>query len=319
MHRVLTALTLAALAAAVGGDLVESTHAQQTLSRELEWAAEMAGLNSTYRITPNVTYLTASNTELKLDVYEPLGATRPAPTVVYTHGGGWGAGSKEGSSLTFLPYLQMRWSVVNVEYRFASTASAPAAVEDTLCALRWVFRNAKQYNFDTTRVITSGESSGGHLALMNGMTPPSAGLDRQCPGPEAPKVAAIVNWYGPSDVANLLDGPNMRPWAVAWLGSQLNREEVARRVSPITYVRPGLPPILTIHGDADPVVPYAQSVRLHEALTKAGVPNQLFTVRGGRHDAPKGFTPAEMRAAFATIVQFLDSHGLANRESAGSR
>lgn len=295
---------------AVSGGLVEPSLAQQSLSPELEWAAEMAGLNSTYRLTPNITYLTASNVPLKLDVYEPLGSGRVTPTLVYTHGGGWGGGSKEGSSLTFLPYLRMRWSVVNVEYRFASTALAPAAVEDTLCALRWVYRNAKQYNFDTSRIVTSGESSGGHLALMNGMTPASAGLDRQCPGPEALKVAAIVNWYGPSDVVNLLDGPNMRTWAVGWLGSQANREETARRVSPITYVRPGLPPILTIHGDADPVVPYEQSVRLHQALTKAGVPNQLLTIPGGRHDAPKGFAPNELRTAFATIVQFLGSHGL---------
>src|SRR5512138_1666178 len=170
MHRFFLALGATALLGIVGG-FVGITDAQQALSPELAWAADMAGLNSTYRITSNVTYLTTSNTALKLDVYEPLGATRPTPTLVYTHGGGWGAGSKEGSSLTFLPYLQMRWSVVNVEYRFASTALAPAAVEDSLCALRWVFRNAKQYNFDVSRVVTSGESSGGHLALMNGMTP----------------------------------------------------------------------------------------------------------------------------------------------------
>jgi acetyl esterase/lipase len=303
-------LAIATAIVAVIGVVVEPTLAQQPLSPELGWAADMAGLNSTYRITPNITYLTASNTALKLDVYEPLNAGRPTPTLVYTHGGGWGGGSKEGSSLTFLPYLQMRWSVVNVEYRFASVALSPAAVEDTLCALRWVIKNAKQYNFDTTRIVTSGESSGGHLALMNGMVPASAGLDRQCPGPEELKVAAIVNWYGPSDVANLLSGPNMRTWAVGWLGSQSNREEIAKRVSPITYVRPGLPPILTIHGDADPVVPYEQSKRLHEALTKAGVPNQLLTIPGGRHDAPKGFTPNELRNAFSTIVQFLGSHGL---------
>jgi len=303
-------LAIATAAVAVIGVVVEPSRAQQSLSPELAWAAEMAGLNSSYRVTPNITYLTASNTALKLDVYEPLDAGRPTPTLLYTHGGGWGGGSKEGSSLTFLPYLQMRWSVVNVEYRFASVALSPAAVEDTLCALRWVYKNAKQYNFDTSRIVTSGESSGGHLALMNGMVPASAGLDRQCPGPEELKVAAIVNWYGPSDVVNLLSGTNMRTWAVGWLGSQANREEMARRVSPITYVRPGLPPVLTIHGDADPVVPYEQSKRLHEALTKAGVQNQLLTIPGGRHDAPKGFAPSELRTAFATIVQFLGSHGL---------
>ena len=311
---VMTAVALAAV-----GIVVEPSQTQQQLPADLGWAAELAGFNSTYRLTPDITYLTASNTALKLDVYEPLDTARPTPVLVYTHGGGWSAGSKEGSSLAFLPYLQMRWSVVNVEYRFASIAPAPAAVEDTLCALRWVYRNAKQYNFDTTRIVTSGESSGGHLALMNGMAPASAGLDRQCPGSEEARVAAIVNWYGPSDVVDLLAGPNMRPWAVGWLGSALNRDEIAKRVSPIAYVRPGLPPILTIHGDADPVVPYQQSVRLHQALTKAGVPNQLLTIPGGRHDAPKGFAPSELRTAFGTIVQFLASHGVSNTVATARR
>jgi acetyl esterase/lipase len=59
-------------------------------------------------------------------------------------------------------------------------------------------------------------------------------------------------------VNDLLDGPNRRTFAVQWLGSALNREEIAKRVSPIEYVRSGLPPVMMIHGDADPVAPYQQ-------------------------------------------------------------
>ena len=289
---------------------VQPIQAQVPLSPELGWAAEMSGLNSSYRLTPNITYLTANNVDVKLDVYQSLKASAPAPTLLYTHGGGWTGGSKEGSSLTFLPYLQMGWNVVNIEYRVGSVSPAPAAVEDCLCAQRWVYRNAKQYNIDTSRLVVSGESSGGHLALMSGMAPASAGLDRQCPGPENLKVAAIISWYGPTDVVELLDGPNMRTYAVNWLSSQTNREEIARRVSPLSYVRPGLPPILIVHGDADPVVPYSQSVRLRDALTKAGVPNELVTVPGGRHNAPMGFTPEELRKIWASIVAFLGKQGL---------
>ena len=70
---------------------------------------------------------------------------------------------------------------------------------------------------------------------------------------------------------------------MSWIGSATNREEIAKRVSPLTYVRPGLPPVLTIQGDADPVVPYSHSLRLNDALEKAGVPHQLITVPGGKH------------------------------------
>lgn len=317
MHRwsPVAAITAFIASGFVGGFL----RAQEPLNPELGWAAELAGFNSAYRVTPNIIYLTASNAAVTLDVYEVLEGKGLAPTLVYTHGGGWIAGSKEASALALLPYLQMRWNIVNVEYRPASVALAPAAVEDTLCALRWVYRNAKQYNVDTTRIVTSGESSGGHLALISAMLPASAGLDRQCPGPEVLKVAAVVNWYGPSDVVDLLEGSNMRPWAVGWFGSQPSRQELATRVSPITHVRAGLPPILTIHGDADPVVPYEHSVRLHQALTKAGVPNQLLTIPGGRHDAPKGFAASELRRAFATIAQFLDTHRLRNTVATARR
>ena len=117
------------------------------------------------------------------------------------------------------------------------------------------------------------------------------------------QVAAIVNWFGITDVNELLDGPNMKGYAVTWLASLTNRDEVAKRVSPLTYIRAGLPSIISIHGDADPTVPYTQGVRLHDALQKAGVRNQLVTIPGGKHG---GFTDAEMVRAYTEIRAFLD-------------
>jgi acetyl esterase/lipase len=246
----------------------------------LGWAAR---LENTYRILPNVTYLTASNWDAKLDLFLTRTPDKPLPTILFIHGGGWTGGVKEGRDLAILPYLDMGLNVVNVEYRLARVAPAPAAVEDCRCALRWVIQHAKEYGVDVNRLVVAGDSAGGHLALTTGMLPASAGLDRQCPGPDNLKVAAIVNWYGIADVNELLDGPNMKPYAVAWLASAPDRDQIAKRVSPLTYVRAGLPPVFTIHGDADPTVPYTQSVRLHKALTDAGVANELMTVPGGKH------------------------------------
>jgi acetyl esterase/lipase len=265
-----------------------------------------------YRAVPNITYLTANNTDLKLDMYQARGQSVPQPTVIYIHGGGWTGGSKETNVLNLLPYMEMGWNVVNVEYRLARISLAPAAVEDCLCALRWVIRNAREYNVDTSRIVVTGNSAGGHLALTTGMIPPSAGLDRQCPGPEELKVAAIVNWYGITDVADLLDGTNRRAYAVAWLGSMENRKDIAARVSPLTYVRSGLPPVLSIQGDADPTVPYSHSVRLHAALEKAGVPNKLITVPGGMHG---NFKPEEYPHLYTEIRDFLAKYNLLKRGS----
>jgi len=277
---------------------------QAQLSPSATWAAWAFG---EYRSVPNITYLTANNYEAKLDVYAPRTTSGPAPVLMYIHGGGWVGGTKESAFLVTLPYLEMGWAVVNVEYRLGRVSLAPAAVEDCRCALRWIYRNAKTYNFDTSRIVTTGHSAGGHLALTTGMLQATAGLDRQCPGEEDLKVAAIVNWFGITDVVDILDGPNMKTYAVAWMGSMTNRDEIGRRVSPLTYVRPGLPPTITIHGDADPIVPYSHAVRLREALDKAGVPNQLVTVPGGKHG---GFTREETLKAYTAIRAFLEKHNL---------
>jgi acetyl esterase/lipase len=270
-----------------------------------------------YEVTPNIVYGNANNFELKLDVYRPHDAKAPTPVVLVIHGGGWIEGSKEARALEGLPYLQMGFAVVNVEYRLAKVSLAPAAVEDCLCALHWVAKNAKQYNFDLTRIVTSGGSAGGHLALTTGMIPSSSGLDAQCAAENngwdtpkmepLPKVAAIVNWFGITDVADMLQGADTRAYVVSWFGSLPDRMEVARRVSPITYVRPGLPPIITIHGDHDPLVPYSQAVRLHQALDKAEVRNQLVTIPGAGHG---GFTSEQMLTGYEAIKAFLASAGV---------
>ena len=184
----------------------------------------------------------------------------------------------------------------------ASNSLAPAAVEDARCALRWIFRNAKQYNFDASKIVVSGHSAGGHLALMVGMLSDGTGLDNNCYGDEKMNVAAIINWYGPTDISDLMQGVNLKNYAAMWIGSQTNAAEIAKRVSPLTYVRKNLPPILTIHGDKDDVVPYSQATRLKDALDKAKVINELYTIKNGGHG---GFTQTEYVNAYNEIWRFL--------------
>ena len=174
--------------------------------------------------------------------------------------------------------------------------------------LRFIAAQAKTYNFDMNRIVSMGESAGGHLALTTGMIPESSGLAHECEGAPLPKVAAIINWYGIADVGDVIhEGPHKANLAVQWFGSLPNRDEIAKRVSPLTYIRPDQPPVLTIHGDADPTVNYQQAVRLHEALTKAGVQNQLLTIPGGHHG---NFSPEERTKIYVTIREFLKKNNL---------
>lgn len=287
----LTIATLIILFSFLGG------HAQHQPSSP--WATD---IGSRYWVQPDIVYLEANNTLLKLDVWYRHGVTTPTPTLVYFHGGGWIFGTKEGSVLHFLPFLEKGWTVVNVEYRMAGNSLAPAAVEDTRCALRWVYRNASQWHFDTTKIVLTGHSAGGHLSLITGMLPDGTGLDNRCYGEEKLNVAAIINWYGISDVNDLIKGSNLKNYAAMWVGSQANAEDIARRVSPLTYVRSGLPPVLSIHGDKDDVVPFTQSMRLHEALEKQKVPNQLLTIKNGGHGQ---FPQADFVRGYEAIWTFL--------------
>ncbi len=283
-----------------------SNFAFPQLSDAGKWAIEAYSIYGF--IEPNITYAKADGIELKLDVYRPkVKIAKPLPTLIFIHGGGWRGGTKESYSLRVLPWLERGWNVVNVEYRVTSMGRAPGAVEDCRCALRWVIENAEKYSFDKTKLVISGQSAGGHLALMTGMSTTETAFDTNCQGAET-RVAAIVNWFGITDVGDLLQGKNKTEFASNWIGKERFGElDLIKRVSPLSYVRDGLPPIITIHGDADPLVPYAHAVRLHEALTKAKVPNQLFTVKQGDHG---DFSVKDSLSAYKAIFKFLKKYGI---------
>jgi acetyl esterase/lipase len=194
-----------------------------------------------------------------------------------------------------LKYVEKGFVVANVEYRLAKAAKAPAAVTDVLKAAQWFRKNAKKYNVDAKRIVVTGDSAGGHLALMVAMTPKSAKL-----GPVG-SVAAVVNFYGITDVGDQLEGPHMKEYATTWVPEQPGRFELAKRVSPKTYVRKDVPPILTLHGDADKTVPYEHGAQLTRDLKAAGADAQLITVEQAGH----GFPKAKLEELFPHIFQFL--------------
>jgi acetyl esterase/lipase len=274
----------------------------------------------------DVVYQEANNVRLRLDVITVGSASEPRPTLIYFHGGGWLEGSKESTLLYMLPYLALGMNTVNVEYRMAPESLAPAAVEDSRCALHWVYDHAAQYGFDTSKIVVSGHSAGGHLALMTGLLKPSDGFDNTCRRLSDEwrestirdvKVAAIINFFGPTDLVTLLKGSTTRNFAVRWFGGLPNREELAKRVSPITYARPGAPPVLTIMGDRDPIVPYAQGVTLQAALDKVGIPNQLLTIPGGGHGSttPYAWNREQFLQAQAAVVTFLKERQIIRTDS----
>jgi acetyl esterase/lipase len=272
----------------------------------------------------------AGTLDMHLDVYQ-VASSKPTPVVVQIHGGGWIRGDRPSGSGSFGPFLAAGMSVVAVQYRNAIDAPAPAAIEDVRCAMSWIKKNAKKYNFDPDRVIAWGGSAGGHLALMAGYAPASFNP----PGcTDQPKVVAVIDMYGASDVAESLTyrgsmdfthqwigldlpippGPPAegavapaRPAAPRWADPTEAMLTRAREVSPLTYIHAGLPPTFIINGDQDHTYNPTQSYKLKAALDAAHVPNQEDIVVGGGHG---NFSPAESQKGTILWMQFLHDNGV---------
>lgn len=260
------------------------------------------------QIYEDVVYRSADGVDLHLNVYlAARSSEQPAPVVVYFHGGGWARGQRPESWGGFRTFLSAGFSVVTVQYRLSGQAPAPAAVQDARCAIHWIGQQAKEYAFDPERIVAYGTSAGGHLALMAGYLSDDDGVDvEECRG--APEIAAVLDFYGPTELTKIKRGNAGRhPSVVRWVGDYPGAEAMDAAMSPARYVGGDTPPTFVVHGDQDEVVPLSQSSLLVEALQKAGVEVELFTVPGGGHGK---FDAATKKEIFARALRFVRSHGI---------
>lgn len=286
----------------MGITLAVPAFAQQADSTALKPVETPAG----YTRQIDVVYTSGKNWEQKLDLYLPPNNGKPTPVLINIHGGGWNHGTKE-SQTGFNTFFKMGFAVANIEYRLVQQATAPAAVEDARCALIYVIRNAKTLNIDVNKIVVMGGSAGGHLALMAGLLANDHRFDGNCPGVENIRVAAIIDKYGITDVWDWGYGKNVTSKsATRWLGAKANDAAFARAVSPINYVSKDNPPVFIAHGDADPTVPYEQSVDLHKKLQAAGVVTEFMTIEGGKHGGFPKDKNSELNKAIAAFLKKLN-------------
>jgi len=222
----------------------------------------------------------------------------PRPTLIWFHGGGWVAGDKSSNLNRTVQYLERGWHVANVNYR-VGTGTAPEAVDDAMCAYKWIVKESQRTG-RSDRFVVSGGSAGGHLALVVGLL--NAAGDHPCRADVAP--SAVVNWYGITDIKAveefLTDTGVARNYAQLWVEDMNRMDEISSRYSPLSLVSDNAPPIISIHGTADPTVPYVQATQLHAALSTR---NRLVSLDGGTHG---GFSDSQYEEAIAAIFEFLD-------------
>lgn len=232
-------------------------------------------------VQTDLEYGQAAGVSLRLDAFVPDGPG-PHPAVILVHGGGWSAGDKSGGpKKAYMAPMQeplgaagFAWFSIN--YRLTPEFRYPAAVEDVETAIRWLKAHAAEYRIDPRRIALSGESAGGHLVAMAAVR-----------ANDQTRVAAVVPFYG---VFDLVAEAKRRNGVIPSFTKLFGREtlddtmlQLMHDASPINFVKPGLPPFLLLHGDADQTVAYQQSVDLQSRLRAAGVPCELITIKNGPH------------------------------------
>ena len=236
------------------------------------------------------------------DVYYNPTSTRPTPVIFNIHGGGWNHGVKEQQG-GFNTFFKVGFAVVNIEYRLTSQAKAPAAVEDVRAAILYIVQHAKEYNIDANKIVVMGGSAGGHLALMGGLLQNQNIFDGQYKNVKNYTIAAIIDKYGITDVWDWAYGKNITSKsATNWLGDKAKDSVFAKSVSPIYYVKKTSPPTFIVHGDADPTVPYQQSVALKNKFDEVGAKSEFVTIPGGLHGK---FTKEQNAELNKSIIKFL--------------
>ncbi|MFV0467723.1 MAG: alpha/beta hydrolase fold domain-containing protein [Dysgonomonas sp.] len=237
----------------------------------------------------------------KMDLYLPPNTGKASAIVINIHGGGWNHGSKE-TQKGFGSFFKKNMAVANMSYRLVDVAPAPAAVEDVRSVLAYLVKHAKELNIDTSRIVIQGGSAGGHLALMGGYLGGDTKFDKNRSELKNFKAAAVIDKYGIVDMVDFSTGSKPYKSAVRWIGTYINNVDFIKSVSPLYYITAKTPPTFIVHGDADPIVPYQQSVALKNQLDKYNVVNKFITVEGGEHGK---FDKTKQSEISKEIIDFL--------------
>jgi acetyl esterase/lipase len=259
-------------------------------------------------VKPDLQYGTAAGEKLFLDLYQPASGSDSAklhPLVVMVHGGAWRAGSRKDFAAGARELAGKGFVVASVGYRFAPAHKFPAQLDDVQLAVRWLRAHVKEYGIDPTRVGAMGASAGGHLVALLGTRPGRAPKDAPY-SDQSDAVQCVVDWFGPTDFTTSYrsDAPKqLIDWVNDFLGPRTDaNKDNYRLASPALYVSKSSAPMLIVHGTADPLVPFDQSMELRDALKKAKVDVTLLRLEGGNH----GFSePAQFKKAWDESISYL--------------
>jgi acetyl esterase/lipase len=315
-RHVATIIHVLAILATIGAviPIVALARAAHHYGAPIYWTDHLRVAAPGPRPEPDQTHLfaTVDGKNLYLDIYLPAdssaGTSSAAPQamamsmsmsmkpaaplsapMVMIHGGGYSMGTRSMGIQWDRWFTARGYTVFDVDYRLDPPVSWNLAAPDVACAMAWIAAHASEYHIAPDRMLITGQSAGGGLALQVGYGLGDGTVTSSCGGtPPQPK--AIFALYPPEDFVLAWNkatgiGPlSSRALNTGYLGGSPEQFPDRYRVtSPVFYVRQGLPPTLIAAGVHDHLVPFAGHTEIVEKLNAAGVPNQLLGVPYGEH------------------------------------
>lgn len=245
--------------------------------------------------------------ELTFDLARPATASGPFPVMVFIHGGGW---RRDGDAFRQEIFEAARhgYAGVRISYRLLAAHDGqtcntfPAQLDDVEAALRFLSEHAATYRLDPQRVALVGASAGGHLALLAGFAHDDT-RGAKC------DVRAIVNFYGPTDLVHAYrHHPESRTLLRLLLGGTLDRvPRLYERASPVNYVTRDCPPVLTIHGGRDVIVPLDQARLLDERMRLLGAHHELVVMSNDEHGLSEHTWVKARQLMYGFVGRYLDT------------
>jgi len=223
------------------------------------------------------TYKKAGAFNLDMHLFLPDKAlfTGKRPTIVLFHGGSWSEGKPDWFFSTCQSYAERGWIACAVEYRtYGRHGTLPfEAVKDAKSAIRWLRQEADFYNIDTNKILATGNSAGGHLALAT---------------------ALVDNWNEKTDNVTVSAKPNaliinagvydLTDDLTVWIRKDLADKNLTKEISPNYLITKDFPPALIFHGTNDRNVPFIGAQKFVDDMTKAGNTNiEFYPLQGGGH------------------------------------
>jgi acetyl esterase/lipase len=235
---------------------------------------------------------------LRLDLLTPAAVGRH-PLVVYLPGGGFVVAPRAMARRERGFIAAAGHAVASVAYRTTRQHATYAdALTDIQSAIGYLIGHADDYGIEPNRIAVWGESAGGYLASLAGLSDT--------------RIRAVVDQFGASDLSRAADGFDRRMHAALANPRHPIHRYGATEANPIDLIRPGAPAFLLLHGDDDRIIPPAQTLALHEALCAAGADSTRYLLAGAGHGR---LARSRRQARQWTSVQvmtiirdFLDDH-----------